>query len=95
MAKFLWKLFLKEISLKEVEQHRELAEYLLQCEERRPCAQVHHLQTASIIGQVIRMTMTMTMTMTMKSRFFIHDVSPTEAALTKLENAFVLIGLNR
>lgn len=28
-------------------------------------------------------------------RFFIHDVSPTEAALTKLENAFVLIGLNR
>ena len=29
------------------------------------------------------------------ARFFIHDVSPTEAALTKLENAFVLIGLNR
>ena len=34
-------------------------------------------------------------TPTTKSRFFIHDVSPTEAALTKLENAFVLIGLNR
>ena len=39
--------------------------------------------------------MTMIVTMTTKSRFFIHDVSSTEAALTKLENAFVLIGLNR
>ena len=28
-------------------------------------------------------------------RFFIHDVSPSEATLTKLENAFVLISLNR
>ena len=28
-------------------------------------------------------------------RFFIHDVSPSESALTRLENAFVLISLNR
>jgi len=28
-------------------------------------------------------------------RFFIHEVSPSEATLTKLENAFILISLNR
>ena len=45
--------------------------------------------------KMMTMMMKMIMTLTTKSRFFIHDVSPTEAALTKLENAFVLIGLNR
>ena len=29
------------------------------------------------------------------TRFFIHDVSASESTLTKLENAFVLISLNR
>ena len=49
----------------------------------------------SMTMTMMTMMMIMIMTMTTKSRFFIHDVSPTEAALTKLENAFVLIGLNR
>ena len=28
-------------------------------------------------------------------RFFLHDVSPQEASSTKLENAFILVNLNR
>ena len=28
-------------------------------------------------------------------RFFIHDVNSSEATLTKLENSFILISLNR
>ena len=40
----------------EVEQHRELAEHLLQREELRPCPQVHHLQAALVAGQVIIMS---------------------------------------
>ena len=29
------------------------------------------------------------------NRFFIHDVNTSEASLTKLENSFILISLNR
>ena len=48
-----------------------------------------------LLMKVMMIMIILLTTPTTKSRFFIHDVSPTEAALTKLENAFVLIGLNR
>ena len=81
----------------------------MQHEEYRRCFEIYHLQTTFVVRQVTSAFLNTYIILHKKHvkimyclcllhdacRFFIHDVNSSEATLTKLENSFILISLNR